>query len=85
MGKRLDSQERRRWAMSSACSNCDRIVRCRDCKFCDVVPDGSTAFCRNLYDKPDWGLPAPYAGSEPAEMLEVCLDDFCAWGEKRQP
>ena len=70
--------------MSSECSGCELIVRCRDCRFCDIVPDASTAFCRQLYDKPDWGLPAPYTGSEPAEMREVGLDDFCAWGEKRQ-
>lgn len=61
----------------------ERVVRCRDCKFCDVVPDGSTCFCRHFYDKPDWGLPAPYTGSEPAEMLEVSFDGFCAWGERK--
>lgn len=62
----------------------ERVVRCRDCKHCNVVPDGSTAFCDQLYDKPDWGLPAPYTGSEPAQMLEVGLDGFCAWGERRK-
>lgn len=61
----------------------EAVVRCRDCKFCDVVPDGSTCFCRQFYDKPDWGLPAPYTGSEPAEMLEVSFDGFCAWGERK--
>lgn len=61
----------------------ERIVRCRDCKFCDIVPDGSTCFCRQFYDKPDWGLPEPYTGSEPAEMLEVSFDGFCSWGEEK--
>lgn len=61
----------------------ERVVRCRDCKHCNVVPDGSTAFCSQLYEKPDWGLPAPYTGSEPAQMLEVSLDGFCSWGKER--
>ena len=62
----------------------ERVVRCRDCAHCHVVPDGSTAFCDQLYDKPDWGLPAPYTGSEPAQMLEVGPEDFCSWGKERE-
>ena len=70
--------------MSSECSDCELIVRCRDWRFCEIVADGSTAFCRQLYFYHDWAPPEPYTGSEPAEMLEVGLDDFCAWGEKRR-
>ena len=62
----------------------ERVVRCHDCAHCHVVPDGSTAFCDQLYDKPDWGLPAPYTGSEPAQMLEVGPEDFCSWGKERE-
>lgn len=58
------------------------IVRCSDCKHGISVP--STMFCDMLYEKPDWGLPEHYAGTEPCEPLEVGLDDFCAWGERRR-
>lgn len=61
----------------------ERVVRCRDCEFCEVVPSGSTCFCRKFYEKPDWGLPEHYAGSEPCEMAEVDFDGFCAWGQRR--
>lgn len=62
----------------------ERVTRCCDCVHCHVVPDGSTAFCDQLYDKPDWGLPAPYTGSEPAQMLEIGPNDFCSWGQTRE-
>lgn len=61
----------------------EEVVRCRDCAFCELVPGGSTCFCRKFYEKPDWGLPENYAGSEPCEMAEVDFDGFCKWGERR--
>lgn len=68
--------------MIEACQDCSKIVRCRDCKHGEEVP--GTMFCDMLYEKPDWGLPEVYAGSEPCEHLEVAPDGFCAWGERRR-
>ena len=53
----------------------ERIVRCRDCVYCEEGPNGSPE-CRKLLFAGEFLSDAPIP-------LGPCPDGFCAWGEER--
>ena len=70
----------------------EEIVRCRDCKHLDMPDWDNTltmeygeppTFCMRLSDN-EWRKDGERMVVE-TSFLEVSPDDFCAWGERREP
>ena len=68
-----------------------KAVRCRDCKFSDIPEWDNTLamqygeppmFCRNLFQA-EYRMSGDRLVAD-TSPLEVCPDDFCAWGEPKE-
>lgn len=52
-----------------------KIIRCKDCKYCDRHHLVDGLFCYRLYEK--------YNKEYPQMIIEVDADDFCSRGKRR--
>ena len=52
------------------CLDCSRVIRCRDCRHCEIVNETQRYFCRR---------PLGVVGYVPVQP-----DDYCSYGQDRR-